>query len=232
MNSLSDKYDCFYKSDKQREHLVDIMLKGWPRNRYEAIVAAAGRGGTVMDVGCGNGFLLYQFRRSFNELVGLEFSDARLQQARVNLDGLNFRPVLGSGEQMSEIASESVDQVISADVIEHVPDVYLATKEMYRVLKPGGCLVINTPNVAFIKKRLLLLLGRFPSTSQANEGLGSDVLFDGGHLHYFTFRSLRLLLEREGFIVEKASGFGRFGRIHNFYPSITSGGVQLVARRP
>ena len=79
---------------------------------------------------------------------------------------------------------------------------------------------------------VLLLLGRFPSTSQANEGLGSDILFDGGHLHYFTFRSLSLLLERAGLVVEQALGFGTFGRIHHIYPPLLSGGVQLVARKP
>ncbi len=89
---------------------------------------------------------------------------------------------------MTEIASNSIDCVVCVDTIEHVPDVYAAAAELRRVPKPGGRLVINTPNVAFGKRRLLSLLGRFPSTSQPNEGLGSDVLFDGGHLHYFTYR--------------------------------------------
>lgn len=232
MDRISAKYDQFYATDAEREKLRDIELRGWPRNRQEAIVAAGGRGDTVLDVGCGDGYLLYQLRNSFAELIGLEFSSSRLAQAQKNLDGFRFRGVCGSGEDMSMIASASVDQIVSADVIEHVPDVYLAVKEMFRVLKPGGRLVINTPNVAFIKKRVLLLLGRFPSTSQPNEGLGSDLLFDGGHLHYFTFRSLRLLLQREGFVVESESGFGRFGRLHDIHPPLTSGGVQIVARRP
>lgn len=92
-------------------------------------------------------------------------------------------------------------------------------------------MVMNTPNIAFIKKRALLAFGRFPSTSQPNEGIGSDILFDGGHLHYFTFRSLSLLLERAGFSIEKRVGYGAWGRIHDLYPSILSGGVQLVARK-
>jgi hypothetical protein len=92
--------------------------------------------------------------------------------------------------------------------------------------------VINTPNIAFIKKRLLLVLGRFPSTSQPNEGLGSDVLFDGGHLHYFTYRSLRLTLERAGFEMVCQMGFGRLGWIHSIWPSLTSGGVQWIAKKP
>jgi hypothetical protein len=102
---------------------------------------------------------------------------------------------------------------------------------MFRVLAPGGRLVINTPNIAFVKKRALLLLGRFPATSQPNEGLGSDILFDGGHLHYFTFRSLSLLLERAGFHIERRVGYGAWGRVHDWHAPLLSGGVQLVARK-
>jgi hypothetical protein len=64
---------------------------------------------------------------------------------------------------------------------------------------------IDTPNVAKYSRRLKLLAGHFPSTSSLDEGLtrydGEPVqLHDEGHLHYFTFRSLRrLLLERAGF---------------------------------
>lgn len=230
--SLSEQYDSFYKTALVKEKLAEIHLHGWPKNRVEAILYSAGSGDTLLDVGCGNGYLLYQLRNRFKKLVGLEYSAHRLEQAKLNLADDAFVPVLGSAEDMSEIASDSIDCVVSADTIEHVPDVYPATSELFRVLCPGGLLVINTPNIAFVKKRLMLLLGRFPSTSQPNEGLGSDILFDGGHLHYFTFRSLSLVLERAGFVIEQAIGYGKLGRVHNIYPPLASGGVQLVARKP
>jgi len=230
--SLAERYDTFYASSQTRETLHDVALKGWPRNRVEAIVAFAGSGGTVLDVGCGNGHLLFQLRTRFERLVGLEYSGSRLQQARLNLTGLPFTGVQGSAEAMTDIAAGSIDCIVSADTIEHIPDVYLAAGELHRVLRPGGRLVINTPNIAFLKKRVLLLCGRFPSTSQPNEGFGSDVLYDGGHLHYFTFRALRLLLERAGFVVEQSIGYGRLGRLHHLHPPLLSGGVQLIARKP
>lgn len=229
--SLSAQYDSFYKTALVKETLGEIYLHGWPKNRVEAILHSAGRGDTLLDVGCGNGQLLYQLRHRFKKLVGLEYSAHRLEQAKLNLSDDAFVPVLGSAEDMSEIAPDSIDCIVSADTIEHVPDVYPAAAELFRVLRPGGRLVINTPNIAFVKKRVLLLIGRFPSTSQSNEGLGSDILFDGGHLHYFTFRSLSLLLERAGFVIEQSIGFGKLGRVHNIYPPLMSGGVQIVARK-
>lgn len=230
--TLSDKYDQFYKTDGQAHSISDYPIRKWPRNRVEAIVAVEGTGESIMDIGCGDGSLLYQFRNRYSHLIGLEYSAERLRQAEANLAALKFTPVQGSAEDMSQLADNSVDRIITADVIEHIPDVYAASHEMFRVLKPGGWLVINTPNIAFIKKRMVLALGRFPSTSQPNEGLGSDVLFDGGHLHYFTYRSLRLVLERAGFQMVRPMGFGRFGVFHSLKPSLTSGGVQWVAKKP
>jgi len=231
MATLSAKYDQFYHTSLTKERLPEVTVRGWPSNRVEAIVAMGGRGERILDIGCGNGSLLYQFRNSFSCLVGLEYSPQRLSQAKINLDGYNFVPVAGSAETMTEIASESIDRIVSADTIEHVPDVYSAVNEMYRVLKPGGTLVINTPNIAFVKKRLILCLGRFPSTSQPNEGIGSDFLFDGGHLHYFTYRALRLVLEKSSFEMEKKIGYGPLGRANDWWPELLSGGVQWVARK-
>lgn len=231
MTSLSGKYDRFYPSSLKKEALSDVARGGWPRNRVEAIVAMGGEGQTILDVGCGNGHLLYQFRDRFTKLVGLEYSAQRLAQAQVNLADHDFTPVPGSAEDMAAIETASIDRIISADTIEHVPDVYLAAAEMYRVLKPGGALVINTPNIAFLKKRLVLLLGRFPATSQPNEGIGSDILYDGGHLHYFTFRSLRIILERAGFVMVRKVGYGKLGRVHDICPNLLSVGVQWVATK-
>lgn len=230
--TLSNKYDQFYKTDGQAHLISDCPIRKWPRNRVEAIVAVEGTGESIIDIGCGDGSLLYQYRNRYSQLIGLEFSAERLRQAEANLARLKFTPVQGSAENMIQLADNSVDRIITADVIEHIPDVYAASHEMFRVLKPGGWLVINTPNIAFIKKRVVLALGRFPSTSQPNEGLGSDVLFDGGHLHYFTYRSLRLVLERAGFEMVRPMGFGRFGIFHSLWPSLTSGGVQWVAKKP
>lgn len=192
---MQNQYDRFYAAGLTREVIPSITVRGWPKNRLEAVVVAGGEGERLLDIGCGAGHLLYQFRNKFKNLIGLEYSSHRLALAKINLAELSFTPLLGSAERLTDLAPDSIDQIVSTDTIEHIPDVYQAVGEMYRVLRPAGRLVINTPNVAFIKKRFQLLIGRFPSTFQPNEGISGDILYDGGHLHYFTVRSLRLILK-------------------------------------
>jgi SAM-dependent methyltransferase len=226
---VESRYDTFYEGEAAG--VLDPHKGRFPRGRDEAIVAVPGGGNVLLDIGCGDGALLYAHRRRFNTLIGLEYSTERLRQAESNLAGLDVVLCQGSAESLREIKAESVDRIVTSDVVEHIPDIYAAVKEMHRVLRPGGLLVMNTPNVAYVKRRAQLLAGRFPSTSQPNEGLGSDILFDGGHLHYFTYRSLRLLLEGGGFRMVSRQAYGRFGRIHALYPPLTSVGVQWVAAR-
>jgi SAM-dependent methyltransferase len=230
--ALAGDYDAFYATDGEPVRFVDLATRKHPGRRDEAILSVPGTGAALLDIGCGDGFLLFCHRHRFEKLIGLEYSPVRATQAKANLVGLDVDVHVGTAEGMTEIESGSIDRVVTSDVIEHVSDVYRAIDEVFRILRPGGTLVVNTPNVAYVKRRVQLLAGRFPSTSQPNEGLGSDLLFDGGHLHYFTFRSLTLLLERARFNVVARSGYGRFGWPHSIYPPLTSVGVQIVASKP
>ena len=76
---------------------------------------------------------------------------------------------------------------------------------MRALLRPGGFVYLDTPNVAKYTRRAKLLFGHFPATASHREGLrrydGQPAsLHDEGHLHYFTWRSLtRMLVDHCGF---------------------------------
>jgi len=117
------------------------------------------------------------------------------------------------------------DTIVMVAVIEHLIDPEIALKELHRVLKPGGRLIIDTPNIAKWTRRIKLLFGYFPSTASLDEGLlfydkkTPTDLYDNGHFHYFTFRSLsKLCVERNGFKCLKSFGYGSWASVRS--PSI------------
>src|SRR5262249_720043 len=94
----------------------------------------------------------------------------------------------------------------------------------------GGTLITSTPNIAYLRYRLSLLFGKFPGTAAANEGFAvrPGEMYDGGHLHYFTFNTLERLYRMNGIEPTKRVGMGRLGRIQNIAPSLLSGTAQVV----
>jgi hypothetical protein len=75
-------------------------------------------------------------------------------------------------------------------------------RQPYRVLKKNGVFILTTPNIRFIDHiRLILIKGQFPKTSH------DKFCYDGGHIHYFTFKDIRNLLKRAGFKIMLEQGF-------------------------
>ncbi len=105
------------------------------------------------------------------------------------------------------IRSASVDVVMMSEVIEHLVDTDSAIEEAYRVLKPGGSLLLSTPNLAAWYNRGLLALGIQPVFSEVSLRSvfgrpGSQV---AGHLHMFTRRALVEFLAAYGLRVRPRS---------------------------
>ncbi len=202
----------------------------YPKNRIEAAYYLAGKGASVLDVGCGYGNLLYKMKDNFDKLYGVEINKTRVEKARELLKDNNFE-ITQTTVESANFPDEFFDVVVSSDVIEHISDVFSAFKEMTRILKKGGKLITITPNIADIRRRFTLLFGKFPSTSASDEGFGFNdgtEVFDGGHIHYFTFSMLEKLYSRYGITNIKRYGFGRLGRAQNILPSLFSPSCAVV----
>jgi SAM-dependent methyltransferase len=100
------------------------------------------RDGSILDVGCGNGAALLALRRlGFTRLTGLEIDAVAAQRARTS--GLDVR----SGELLdADLPDASFDLIRMGHVIEHVLDPMATLRRAYRLLKPAGVVMGETPN--------------------------------------------------------------------------------------
>jgi SAM-dependent methyltransferase len=139
----------------------------------DRFVPAGGGPLDVLDAGCGGGATLESLRNRYGNACGLELSGEAVAYARER-----GRDVMqGSIEEMP-FADESLDLALALDVIEHVYDDASALRELHRVLKPGGSLLLTVP-------ALMLLWSQH---DMAN-----------GHYRRYTEGQLRRRVEEAGF---------------------------------
>lgn len=98
------------------------------------------RGGSILDVGCGTGFVLEELRDSY-EVHGID--DAEIAVRFCHSKGLDFveRGVLGK----TPLSRSSYDSVMFLDVIEHIDDDVGVLRAAADVLAPEGCVVVTVP---------------------------------------------------------------------------------------
>jgi SAM-dependent methyltransferase len=213
--SLQEHYDRKYAI--AQPHRVE--LRDRPRDRHEMLAAVARErpGERYLEIGAGAGGVLLAVTPFFRELVATELSPVRAAaltetcaahpQIRVLCHDIDSQPL--------PFEPRSFDTIALSGVIEHLIDPIRALASLCELLRPSGRLLIETPNIAKWTRRVKLALGYFPSTASRAEGLVAwdgvtpTELYDEGHFHYFTFRSLRrVCLERAGFSHVEARGYG------------------------
>ena len=171
-----------------------------------SLASTAGRRVTTVDVGCGDGMctkvalnVCSATPNASVGMVGFDWSTAALKRARAR--GV---PVARASidEGGLPLASSSIDVVMMSELIEHLVDPDNALDEAWRVLTPGGTLLLSTPNLAAWYNRVLLAIGVQPLFTEVSlRGIhgrpGTEV---AGHLRIFTHRALLSLLRALGFV--------------------------------
>jgi SAM-dependent methyltransferase len=126
------------------------------RQTYAFIRRHAGRPGRLLDLGCGDGTVLWLARRDGWEVKGVELfpEQTALVREQVGLD------VETSDIMRYNGASEAWDCVVLTHVLEHLPDPLAALRKIRGLLRPGGVGVLEFPNIDALDARLRRLLDR------------------------------------------------------------------------
>ena len=190
-------YQKIWKNKKLNEE--PRIEKG---SRVDIALKLLDKGERLLDIGCGDGTLGYFAKNKYKEVYGIDISKEALKIAKKR--GIIVEKV-NLNEEKLPFENEYFDAVTCLDVIEHVFEPRDLIKEINRVLKRGGSLVISTPNIRYWRHLFSLIVkGRFPKTSDDTEH------WDGGHLHCFTYKDIELLLSEHGFeVLVKGGVFGR-----------------------
>src|SRR5258705_895717 len=127
------------------ENVGDMALKRRARRMLEELELQDGN--VILDAGCGDGFYLHLLSKLGKfQITGLDFDKNALKSAKKNLNGVKNVKIIHGSVMDLPFKSNTFHKVVLTEGAEHLPDDLKGLKEVYRVLKPGGILVLTVPN--------------------------------------------------------------------------------------
>ena len=191
------------------ERFIDERYAPW----VQLVASAVGPAGRLLEIGSGAGLFAKAFARAGWTVTGVEINPEGAQFARERL-GVDVRSQYAED---LDVAPGTMDVVAMMDVIEHVPDPAATVATARRFLRPGGALLIQTPNLDALSRHTL--------------GTPWAVLSTAEHLYYFTEGTLTALLTGAGFTsVTFEWTFAGFGPAETMNARYTHAPAALRAR--
>jgi 2-polyprenyl-3-methyl-5-hydroxy-6-metoxy-1,4-benzoquinol methylase len=188
------------------------------------------RGGAIIDVGCGAGGLWQFLSKEFSTYIGVD---------AVKYDGFPEGGQFWKAEFNTEpinLPDGSADVVACVETIEHVENPRALARELVRLAKPGGWVIVTTPNqLAFSSLACLLLKRNFQHFQEGGEG--------GYPTHISALLEIDLIrIARENSLTDIAIDYTNHGRIPftgmnwpaiwPFHGRRFSDNIMVVARKP
>jgi len=237
---MKDARRVFYENTYRKERIqpkpTGILgflfnkLRHFELHRRDAVFDLLEPGEKFLDLGCGCGSLMVLARRErFSQVYGVDIAKNIIKTARKNfqkefpkLEGVYFK--LADVDKKIPFSDNFFDTVTAVAFLEHIFDPYFVVREIKRVLKPRGIFILEVHNIAWLPYRLSLLFGKLPQTTY-------ETGWDGGHLHYFTFKAVEDLLKENGFLIIEETTSGVFSNIRRIYPSLLGSNIIIKAQK-
>ena len=149
----------------------------------------------IIDLGCGEGITLERLMKEFpdKECFGVDLSNFNIGTCQ------SYRlPVVCGDITQLGLKAASMDCCLLLDVIEHLEKPEVVLDEIFRILRPGGTLILAFPNdrMFFLSRLLFLKL--------------KEAFYDPGHVRQWQPKEMRNLLQKKGFRVNGISSLPFF----------------------
>jgi 2-polyprenyl-3-methyl-5-hydroxy-6-metoxy-1,4-benzoquinol methylase len=133
--------------------MIEALVQRVPPDRTRSV--------SILDVGCGNGLVSWPVARLGYRVTGVDMADIPDRDAMFARDGIELlRLNLNDPDPFASLLPASFDAVLMGEVIEHILNHPLAVlRSVARITRPGGVLVLTTPNPATLANALRVLLG-------------------------------------------------------------------------
>jgi 2-polyprenyl-3-methyl-5-hydroxy-6-metoxy-1,4-benzoquinol methylase len=200
MNLPVSKPEYSYQTEVSGHH-HDYLLKPLMEMISASAKRVEGKKVRILDIGCGNGSLSNLIAQQGYEVVGVEESESGVRIAQQSYPDCKFIAASIYDFPYQQLEN-SFDIIISTEVIEHLPYPRELAKVAKRCLKNDGAVILTTPYHGYFKNLVLAITGKLDKHF--------TVLWDGGHIKFFSVKTLSTLLLEQGFTDLQFKFAGRY----------------------
>jgi SAM-dependent methyltransferase len=163
----------------------------------------------ALEVGFGAGIYLPALAELFSEVVATDLEDAHLRHARgIALKYPNLR-LIRDDICNSGLAEASFSLVLCSEVIEHLPDSAPALAAIYRLLEPGGILILSTPQRSSLME-MSCRVAFLPGVIDVVRKIYGEAVFENGHINLLSADEVTRQLEAAGFTIRERFKSGMY----------------------
>jgi 2-polyprenyl-3-methyl-5-hydroxy-6-metoxy-1,4-benzoquinol methylase len=189
---MSEYVDYGYEND-QAAHTFHYL--------YQPLLAMLNKSMTILDIGCGNGYLAnYLIAQGFN-VYGTDASEKGIVIANKTNPGRFFVQDLATDTLPAGLNDIKFDTIISTEVIEHLYNPETFINFCKRALAKNGTIIITTPYHGYLKNLGLSLFNKWDNHA--------NPMWLGGHIKLWSKKTLSTFLTNAGFTVTQFKGCGR-----------------------
>lgn len=190
--------ETLYRSSNPTRRWLHCTRRDW-------IVAALARctplaHARALEVGPGSGIYLPVLARLFGEVVATDIETAFLKHAAPLRHSLPNLQLVQDDICASGLPAHSFDLILCTEVIEHIADSAAALRGMRRLLKPGGVLLLSTPQ-RYSPLEMTARIALLPGVIQLVRRIYNEPILETGHINLMTARTVERQLNESGFDV-------------------------------
>jgi 2-polyprenyl-3-methyl-5-hydroxy-6-metoxy-1,4-benzoquinol methylase len=177
----------------RRDWIVDALQRHAPTSK--------GSPARALEVGPGSGIYLPVLCELFAEVAGVDIETAYLDNARPLLKKYPHLSLQVDDITHSKLPPRSFDLILCTEVIEHISDSKRALAGMRALLKPGGVLILSTPQ-RYSPLELAAKVAFLPGVIQVVRMIYGEAILDSGHINLMTETEVTEQLRHAGFTIE------------------------------
>ena len=201
---LVELQETLYTSNNPTRRWLHCIRRDWIIDALQRYSSPVNReAGTALEVGPGSGIYLPVLANLFKKVYASDIKDAYLKHARSSLREFDNLSLIVDDITDSNLPDDSFDLILCTEVIEHIVDLQAAIVQIRRLLKPGGVLVLSTPQ-RYSPLEILAKIAFLPGIIQLVTLIYREPVLDSGHINLMTETQVTNQLKAMGFsIVEQ-----------------------------